>query len=326
MPANVTPEYEKAEQWFREAADDQEKLQALREMLRTIPKHKGTEKMQADIKRRISQLRRAATKKGPARVADPFHVPKGGAGQVVLVGPPNVGKSALVAATTNAPVSPADYPFATAVPVPGMWQHEDVQIQIVDTPPVTAEHLPGGLVGTIRLADVICIVADAASDPLEQVETVAGHLTARGLTLRSVPRDALDGDDPAQRSALIIANKADAAPPQSIAALRELYEGRLEVHAVSATTGEGLDALRRRLWELLAVIRVYTKQPGKPADRDTPFTLAAGSTVEDLARAIHRELPEKMKYARIWGEGRFDGQQVQRNAGLQDGDVVEIRE
>jgi hypothetical protein len=295
-------------------------------MLRTIPKHKGTEKMQADIKRRLSQLRKAEAKKPRARAADPFHVPPGGAGQVVLVGAPNVGKSMLVAATTNAPVKVADYPYATAIPFPGMWRYEDVQIQLVDTPPMTADRIPAGLMATVRLADAVAVVVDAAGEALAQAETTLELLAGRGIALHSIPRNALDADDPGARCGLIVANKADLAGAGDVAALRELYAGRLEVRAVSAAAGEGLDALARRLWELLAVIRVYTKQPGLPPDRDKPFTLPAGATIEDLARAIHRELPEKMRFARIWGDGRFSGQQVHRSECLHDRDTVEIHQ
>ena len=331
MPANLTPEYERAERVYREASTDEDRLEALREMLRTIPKHKGTEKMQADIKRRISRLRKAEGKKGPRKALDPFQIPKGGAGQVVLVGPPNVGKSMLVATTTNASVKVADYPFTTPLPVPGMWRYDDVQIELVDTPPVVADQMPPGLMATIRSADVVCVVVDASAEPLKQAEMVLGLLDGRGVVLRSAPRNELDarrGEQAGDRgvsSGIIVANKVDAAPAENVSALRELYEGRLEVRPVSAAAGEGLAELQQRLWELLAVVRVYTKKPGKPADRDNPFTLAAGSTIEDLARAIHRELPGKMKYARIWGEGRFDGQQVHRSEVLRDRDVVEIR-
>lgn len=326
MPANVTPEYEKAEQRFREAATDAERLDALQQMLSTIPKHKGTEKMQADIKRRISQLRKAEAKKGPGKGPDPFHVPRGGAGQVVLVGPPNAGKSALVAATTNAPVKVAAYPFTTALPAPGMWEYEQAQIQLVDTPPLSAEHVPGGLFGTINAADVLCVVVDLSTEPLAQADATLALLAGRGLKLRSVPRTELDPEDPHERSALLIATKADRVPEEDIATFRELYGDRLEIHAVSAETGRGLEGLARRVWELLAVIRVYTKEPGRPADFDRPFTLSIGSTVEALAREIHRDLPEKMKFARVWGEGRFDGQHVQRAAELHDRDVVEIHQ
>lgn len=325
MPANLTPEYERAEERFRQAADDAQRLEALREMLSTIPKHKGTEKMQANIKRRISLLTKAAAKKTQIRGVDPFHVPRGGAGQIVLVGPPNVGKSRLLATTTHAAVKVAEYPFTTALPVPGMWNYQDVQLELVDTPPVTAGHMPPGLLGTIRAADVIAVVVDAADQPLEQAEMVLGLLAERGIALASMPRAELAGD-PAPYSGLVIANKIDLADRAAVAALGELYAGRVDVHPVSAASGEGLDGLAQRLWQFLALVRVYTKEPGRPPDRDRPFTLPAGSTVEDLAREIHRELPAKMRFARIWGDGRFSGQQVHRNEVLHDKDTVEIHQ
>ncbi len=326
MPANLTPQYKKAEEKHRQAKTDEEKLETLREMLRAIPKHKGTEKMQGDIKRRISQLRKAQAKKGPVRRVDPFNVPKSGAGQVILVGPPNVGKSMLVATTTKAQAKVGDYPFTTALPAPGMWQYEDVQIQLVDTPPMVGDQPLGNLLSLTRSADVICVVVDAADNPLEQADTILGLLSDGRLDLRSVPRRELDEAETGNHSGIIVANKADAAAPENISALRELYAGKLEVCPVSAATGEGLEDLRRRLWELLSVMRVYTKKRGRPPDHDKPFTLVVGSTVADLAREIHRELPEKMKYARIWGEGRFAGQQVRQGEALHDKDVVEIHE
>ena len=326
MPANVTPDYERAERRFREARDDTEKLDALQEMLRTIPKHKGTEKMQGDLKRRISQLKKAEGTKTAKKGPDPFHVPKGGAGQVVLVGAPNVGKSAILAATTHAPVKVTEYPYATALPVPGMWLHEDAQIELVDTPPVTADHVPAGLIGTIRSADTIAIVIDAAGDGLEQAEMVIGLITERGLTLQTIPRNELPPDDPHQRSALIVATKADLTSPEDISVLADLLGADLGILPVSSETGEGLGALGDELWRLLAVVRVYTKRPGQKTDFGDPYTLPVGSTIEDLARVIHRELPEKMKFARIWGEGRFDGQQVHRTEVLHDKDIIEIHE
>ena len=328
MPTNVTPEFERAERRYREAGGDDEKLDALREMLSTIPKHKGTEKMQADIKRRISQLSRTMAKgrragrKGP----DPFHVPKTGAGQAILIGPPNSGKSSLLAATTNAHVKIGQYPFTTALPAPGMWLHEDVQIQLVDTPPIVAGHVVAGLTSTIRLADVVCLVIDAAGEALEEAEMVLGVLAEKGLTLRSVPLNELDPKARGTQSGLLLLNKTDLASPGDVATFRDLYAEALEIRAVSAATGRGLNELRGRLWELLAAIRVYTKQPGKPADYSQPFTLPIGSTVEDFARQIHRELPDKLKFARIWGHGKFDGQHVHRTETLQDKDVVEIHE
>ena len=326
MPTNVTPEYERAERAYRAAATDDEKLACLRDMLSTVPKHKGTEKLQADIKRRISQLRKAETRKGKSRSVDPFHLPKSGAGQVILVGLPNVGKSSLVAATTNAPVKVADYPFSTAMPAPGMWLRQDVQIELVDTPPITADHMPKGMMGAVRLADIVCIVVDASGMLLDQSETALAVLGERGLTLRTSPCHDLAQGHRSTQCGLIVAAKSDRADEGDIATLRDLYAGDLEIWPVAAATRDGLDALFERLWDLLGVVRVYTKLPGKAADFDKPYTLPIGSTVADLARQIHRDLPGKMKYARIWGTGRYDGQQVHRTEILRDRDVVEIRE
>lgn len=325
MPANLTPDYEKAEEKYRSAQTDEERLGALREMFAVIPKHKGTEKLQADLKRKISQFRKEVAKR-PSKGPDPYHVPRSGAGQVVLVGPPNVGKSAVVGKLTNAPVKVAEYPFTTALPVPGMAHYMDVSIELVDTPPVTDGHVPGGLLGTMRGADILGIVVDASGDGLEEAEATVALLEGRGLQLRTVPHDQADPTNPHERCTIIVANKVDRADAGAVAALGDLYAGRFEVLPVSATTGAGLEAMLKRVWELLCLIRVYTKQPHKPADKAKPFTLEAGATVEDLAREIHRELPEKMKFARVWGPGRHDGQQVHRTEVLHDGDVVEIHE
>ena len=339
MPANLTPEYEKAELRYRQATSDEERLSTLQEMLSTIPKHKGTEKMQADLKRRMSQLRREGQKEAHAKGPDPFHIPRSGAGQAVLIGPPNTGKSSLLAATTHAAVKVADYPFTTVVPQPGMWQRDDVQIELVDTPPFTEDHVPTGLMGTIRNADVVCVVVEAGEGALEQAELALGVLRARGLTVCSMPRNKLPHGDTSRHAGLVVANKADVASPGALAALQEIYSGTrapqsdaqnsgdgLEVIGVSARTGQGLEDWFKRLWDFLAMIRVYSKEPGLPPEMHRPFVLPAEATVADLARQIHRDLPERMKFARLWGHSRFAGQQVHKTEVLRDKDVVEIHE
>lgn len=326
MPANLTPEYEKAERRYRQATNDEERLAGLQEMFSAIPKHKGTEKMQADLKHRISQLRRQEQTTAHSKGPDPFHIPKGGAGQVVLIGPPNTGKSSLLAATTHAAVKVAEYPFTTVLPQPGMWHKDDVQIELVDTPSLTPEHVPTGLMGTIRNADVVCMVVEAGEAALEQVEMVLSVLSARGLTLRTLARNQLSPADPSQRPGLIVATKADLAPPGAVLPLRELYASQLEVLALSTRSRQGLDDWFQRLWTLLAMIRVYSKEPGRPPDLHKPFVVPEGATVAELARQIHRDLPERMKFARLWGHSRFEGQQVHKTEPLRDRDVVEIHE
>ncbi|MBM4041358.1 MAG: TGS domain-containing protein [Planctomycetes bacterium] len=328
MPANLSPEYKRADEVYRQAKTVEEKLAALEEMLACIPKHKGTEHMQADLKRRIAKLKEAPASKAGARTRDIFHVERGGAGQAVLIGAPNCGKSAIVGALTKAKVAVTDYPFGTHTPVPGMAFHEDVPIQLVDMPPVTPEAVPPGMMGAYRAADIVVVVVDlAAADALEQLDACLNVLTSRNLVLvgRRVGRDERDEEGRQPKTALILGTKADLpGAADTLDALRELYGDRLPMFAVSATTRQGLDAFVAHLFATLDVIRVYCKQPGKPPDMGAPFILPRGSTVLDMAREVHRDFPDKLKYACVWGSAKFDGQQVHRDHVLQDRDIVEL--
>ncbi len=326
MPANLTPEYEKAELRYRQAKTNEERVAALDEMLAAIPKHKGTEKMQADLKRRLSQLRKEGQRTATAKGPDPFHVPKSGAGQVVLAGPPNTGKTSVLVTATKAEAKVADYPFTTTVPQPGMWFMDDVQIELVDTPPFTADHVPPGVMGTFRNADLVCIVVEAGNAALEQAEMALEVVRARGLRLRSAPLNSGASADGETHPGVLVANKAEMAAPESIEMLRSLYQPDLDILSLSCRRRDGFEALFKRLWQLLNRIRVYSKEPGRPPELHKPFTLPMGATVADLALQIHRELPERMKFARLWGHSRFAGQQVHRTEVLRDRDVVEIHE
>jgi hypothetical protein len=323
MPANLTPDYLKAEKAFRQAKTAPEKIAALEEMLATIPKHKGTEKMQADIKHRIAKVRSAATQaRGKGGGVDVFFVEKQGAGQVALVGTPNAGKSSLVAAVSHAKVKVAPYPYATHAPVPGMMSFEDIQIQLVDLPPVSAEGLVPGMTGTLRNADILMICLDlSAGDVLEQVEVCLRVLEAKGLVRegREAPEGAI-----AKRT-IFVGTKADAPRAKdNLEALRGLRTDLEPFVATSAETREGLEDLGKRLFAMLDVVRVYSKEPGKPPDLRQPFIVPRGSTVMDLAETIHRELAQNLKRARIWGGGKYDGQAVQRDHVLADKDVIEL--
>jgi len=328
MPANLTPEYRKAEQAFREAKTDDEKTACLERMLAVIPKHKGTDHLQGDLRRRLAKLREMPTTKAGTRRADPFHVEPGGGGQAVLMGLPNCGKSSIVGALTKARVNITDYPFGTHGPVPGMAHHEDVPIQLVDMPPIAPEALPSGMIGAYRNADIVLLVVDlAATDALEQLEACLGLLDDRAIRPVShhTPRQERDEDGIQPKTTLIVGTKHDLpGADDTLDALRELYEGQLAILPLSATTGENLDELMATLFRLLEIIRVYAKVPGKPADMEQPFVLAQDSTVMDMARAVHRDFPDKLKFACLWGSAKFDGQQVQRDFVLSDRDVVEL--
>ena len=323
MPANLTPDYRNAEKTFRQAKTASEKIAALEEMLATIPKHKGTEKMQADIKHRIAKTRAAATQaRGKGGGVDIFFVEKQGAGQVALVGTPNAGKSSLVAAVSHAKVKVAPYPYATHAPVPGMMPFEDIQIQLVDLPPVSAEGLVPGMAGTLRNADILMICLDlSADDVLEQAEVCLRALEARGLV-----REGQKGPEGASaKRTIFVGTKTDApGTKDNLEALRGLRTDLEPFVVTSAETRQGLEDLGKRLFAMLDVVRVYSKEPGKPADLRQPFIVPRGSTVMDLAETIHRELAQNLKRARIWGGGKYDGQAVQRDHVLADKDVIEL--
>ncbi|MHC4418290.1 MAG: GTPase [Planctomycetota bacterium] len=324
MPANLTPEYFKAERWYREATTPDEKILALERMLAVMPKHKGTDHLKADLRRKLSKLKEASAQKGKTKQVDVFHVPKSGAGQIVLLGTPNCGKSSIVAALTNAKVNVTDFPFATSAPVPGMVKFEDVPIQFVDMPPITAEYIAPGQVGTYRNCDLIAVVIDLATDAAEQMQICLDFLESRNLLIDEATGATDDHGNVLGKRVFCICTKSDLAGPGTLQTLEQSCKRPFEFVEISTETGAGLEALTAKFFELLHIIRIYAKPPGKKPDMDEPFTLPAGSTVMDLATAIHRELAEKLKFARIWGTGVYDGQNAQRNHVLNDKDIIEL--
>ena len=350
MPANLTPQYLEAEQRFKQATSPADKMKALRHMMSVIPKHKGTEKIRAELRRKLSRLQdeveNESRRKGGGR-SSPGHIPHEGAGQVVLVGPANAGKSSLLAGLTAAHPKIAPYPFTTIEPQAGMMAFEDVHVQLVDTPAVSAEFMEAWFPEMVRRADRVLLVADLGSDALlEDVETVVRRLVEKRALLVPLSVDAESDEEEGATTAaaeegdeehesletLVAANQCDQpGAEERLELLREMLPGLLgaeipasALHVVSATTGTGLETLRRTLFDSLRVVRVYTKTPGHKPDLEKPFVVPRGSNVMDLAEVIHRDIAANLKFARIWGSSRFDGQTVQRDHVLQDRDVIEI--
>jgi len=324
MPTNVTPEYRKAEEWFKSATTNEEKILALEKMLAVMPKHKGTDHLKADLRKKLSKLKDTSTQKKSSSHTDVFHVPHSGAGQVALIGTPNTGKSSILAALTNAKVHVGSFPFATTYPVPGMVQFEDVQIQLVDMPPIMAEFIAPGQVGTYRNCDLIAIVIDLSADIEEQLNICMDFLESRNLLLAS-DTPAFDGQgNVIAKKAFVICTKSDIAGEGAFEKLKKLCKYQFEFIQIAAEEFEGLEELSQKMFELLEIIRIYAKPPGKPADMTEPFTLPIGSTVMDLATHIHRHMAENLKSARKWGTGVHDGQQVQRTHVLHDKDIIEL--
>lgn len=324
MPANLTPEYFKAERWYREATTNEEKILAVERMLAVMPKHKGTDHLKADLRRKLSKLKEAPAKKGKGKHADIFHIQRSGVGQVVLLGTPNCGKSSVVAALTNAKVHIAEFPFATNAPVPGMMKFEDVQIQLVDMPPITADHSAPGQVGTYRNCNLIAIVVDLSADVTEQMRICLDFLESRNLLIDEQTPAVDDFGNVLGKRAFCICTKCDIAKHNALETLRRLCKHLFEFVEISTKTGAGLDKLPAKFFSLLGIIRIYAKPPGKKPDMDEPFTLPAGSTVMDLATDIHRELADKLKFAKIWGTDVYKGQNVQKNHILKDKDIIEL--
>jgi ribosome-interacting GTPase 1 len=337
VPANLSPEYKEAEQAYRRAREPRERLDCLKEMLRTIPKHKGTEHLQADIKSRIRELtdELVAPRKSGAR-SHAAALRREGAAQICLVGPPNSGKSTLHAALTGSRSEAGPFPFTTHSAIPGMLPFEDIAFQLVDLPPIAPAHLSPEAIGALQGTDAAWLVVDLA-DPAtpEQVLAVREELARRKIMLEErwpadVVAPARTGSHEedifrVQLPTLLVANKSDLDPdPEEASVLEELVGVRFPALSVSAATGAGLDELAPFLFRALGIVRVYTKLPGKPADRSHPFALRSGDRVVDVARLVHADIAASLKYARVWGSGEFDGQQVGPEHRVADGDVLEL--
>jgi len=342
MPANLSPDYKRAEQAYRAAQDERERLAHLKEMLRTIPKHKGTEHLQADLKSRIKQLTEelSGPKKGAARTGPVHVVRREGAAQVALLGPPNSGKSTLHVRLTGSRAAVGPYPHTTHEPMPGMLPFEDIHIQLIDLPPISADYIESWFVNALQPADAALLVVDIA-DPecTEQLLAVIERLDEKRISLvADWPGGA--PEEPAAAAAadesvpdpfrihlptLLVANKTDVEfDPADLDVLRELTGVKFPSLAVSAETGAGIEAIGPFLFRELGIVRAYTKAPGKPPETDRPFTVRRGATVLDVARLVHKEIAGSLKYARVWGTGVFDGQQVGPEHPLFDRDVVEL--
>ncbi len=327
MPANLTPQYLEAERRYREASTPEEKLEALKRMLAEIPKHKGTEKLQAEIKRKIARVKneiQRAAKHGPK--THTIHVRKEGAGQVALVGPPNSGKSSLIAALTHARPEVAEFPFTTRMPTPGMMDFENIQIQLIDLPPVSDEYMEYWVPNLIRNADVCAVILDlTAGDPAEDFQRIREILYDKKICLVPAVPEEVEDIRYAYKKSVLFANKADEDPGGEILQLvQEMIGSEFVLHPLSSRDSRLLERFRRLMFESLDIVRVYSKPPGKSVDYDQPFVLPKGSTLYDLAEEIHREFAEKLRFARVWGEGKFDGQRVNRDYVLMDGDIIEL--
>ena len=318
MPANLPPQYFEVEKKYRAARDLREKLVYLQELLAIIPKHKGTEKLQGDLKRKISKLKDtiSSQKKSGGTGGAWYQVEKQGAGQVVLVGLPNSGKSSLLNMLTNAHVDVALYPFTTSLPQVGMMEYEDIKIQIVDTPPLH-DDAPPWLFGLYRNGDMILVVLDAASDVVQDFEKTVTMLETHNIFLE----ESYTGD---VKKCMVLLNKSDAGQSDVVGKFVSAHKERFRLVLVSAQEGSGIEELRKQIYAALKIIRVYTKKIGHPINKRDPVVLKEGTTVIDAAEHIHKDFRRKLKFARLWSDSDYQGQRVEKNHVLSDGDVLEF--
>jgi ribosome-interacting GTPase 1 len=331
MPANLSPQYLEAEQRYRKAKSNPEKMEALEIMLTLIPKHKGTEKLQAQIKKRISKLKEASgKKKAISREAELSHIKREGAAQLALSGLPNVGKSSILAKLSSASPEIAPYPFTTRLPMPGMVMFENIQFQLIDLPPLSQEFTEPWVFALMKQSDLLLIVIDLNEDPAEQMAaTLAILKSIKILPLEigsaSQEMQAIQGEKFHVKKSLIVANKNDVDIAEiSMEYLKEQYQGRFPMLAVSTKQGDLLEDLKKNIFTLLEIIRIYSKLPGKDPNFSAPFILKKGSTIRDIARLVHKDFVDRLKFARIWGKETFQGQRVHQDFIVHDGDVVEL--
>lgn len=327
MPANLPPEYFEVEKTLRQAKTAEEKIAIMEKLLSIIPRHKGTEKLVALYRSKIAKLKEEIEQRPAARKGQLFRIEKSGAGQVIIIGPPNAGKSALIRALTGVEVEVADFPFTTRTAAPYMMPFENIKIQLIDTPPITSDFMESWLAEMVKMAEAVLVVLDAGSlDSSGQLETIINHLKEKKVELvheeTIVPPDRF----PFLKRTLLVLNKSDLpVTGQVLEELDLLFGKTLDRLPVSAATADGLETLRRRLFDLLQIVRVYSKVPGKKPDYDSPFILKKGSNIMDLARQVHKDFAEKLNYARVWNkQGTINGLRVTREYLLNDEDTVEL--
>lgn len=319
--------YHKAEREYRRAQSVAEQVECLQIMLRLLPKHKGTDKLQADLKSKLSEARQNLQQQANApKTGHTFRLPRQGAGRVVIVGGPNCGKSRLLKELTHADPEVAEFPFTTREPLPAMMNFNGAQVQLVDTPPVTVGQLEPWMLNLVRTADAAVLVFDGSSD--DAVEETAAVI--REFSDRKTRFATTTGFDETSfavvniRTLLVVTHANDADCSIRMELLAEAIDLNVPALEVEFTDKATEVTLRERIFEQLSLIRVFTKPPGQDADLTSPLTIPVDGTVETLAMQIHADLAANLKHAKIWSNVGHDGQIVGRDHRLRDGDIVEL--
>lgn len=305
MPANLPPQFHTISAKLKGAKTVEEKISILEELLAITPKHKGTDKLQGNIKAKIAKLKERKPKKTKRETL--YSIQREGARQTVIMGPANSGKSTLLNALTNAKVKVASYPFTTQIPQPAMMPYEDILIQLVDTPPLT-EKSPPWLRGILKESDGLLAIFDLSKDSVYQdIKNLKEILNNWRITNKKI---------------LFLGNKIDL--EKSTINLKKI-EVRHKIKAISCLKKIGIEKLKKEIFDLLEIIRVYPKSPKKSSpDFGHPFILKKNSKLIELANQIHQDFVFSFKYARLFKGSSKIPQIVGKDYLLQDGDIIEI--
>lgn len=305
MPANLPPQFHAISAKLKEAKTPEEKIPILEELLATTPKHKGTERLQKDLKAKIAKLKRQKPKK--IRRETLYSIRKEEAGQIIITGPSNSGKSSLLNTLTNAKAKVAAYPFTTQIPKPAMMPYENILIQLVDTPPLTKES-PPWLKEIIRASDGFLVIFDLSKDKVaEDIKNLKEILNSWRVSDKKI---------------LFLGNKIDL--EKSKRNLKKI-ESQSKLKTISCLKKIGIEKLKREIFDLLGIIRVYTRSANKPLpDFASPFILKKNSRLIELANQIHHDFSFSFKKAKLFKKGSKKFQIVGKDYLPQDGDIVEI--
>ena len=366
MPANVTYEFSAAKEKFEAARTDDEKLIALQEMLSAAPNHKGGENLRKDISRKIADLKNRMEKKAQAqkKSGHTINIKKDGAGQVVLVGLPNSGKSTFLTKFTNAKPVIASYPYTTTKPEVGVLNFGGALIQIVELPAfLDTKEMAPQIFSMIRIADATILIFDDSNfDHLNNLITLleeqdiyvtkekpkidivksqfpgVSFVNEQNLLVKKEDAELLLRDAGFRTHTIILNQKTTMQDLLLLINPRASYQKTIAIsipitgkkltknihRSIPLFDFDEVDAINEKIFELVDKIIVYTKKPGQKADLKDPLVIDKNGTVKDAARAIHKDIYQDLKSAKVWGSTKFPGQTVSKEYVLRNKDVVEF--
>lgn len=299
MTVNAGPEYFAAEKRFFAAQTTEEQISCMEEMIKLAPKHKSSESFVANLKQRLKRLVEKKEKAAKSGKSSRKTIKKEGF-QVVLLGFPNSGKSSLLSVLTNARPRISENPFTTRMPEIGTLNYQGIKAQIVDLPSIGSEFFDIGIVNT---ADLILIV----TDNLQDIEKIIP------LLVKTYGKQ------------LIAINKSDLLSHEQLRKLEQTIKSKkLNAVPISTINNHNIESLKSSILKSMDVIRIYTKEPGKPKS-DNPVVLPLYSTVRDVAESIRKGFSQTVKETKLTGpSSKFPNQKIGLDHVLKDLDIIEF--